>query len=225
MCDVINVFDYMSTWIITPVKRLSDAKSSLSPVLTPSQRRELVLFMLTDVLNAARDAPSLAGFAVVSPDDEVLDFARSKGAECIAEPGLELNEALRFATHHMITKGATSMLIMPADLPLLKSSDIEKIVTMASSSKSVVIAPSNANGTNALFLRPPNIINLKFGGESFPKHVAESIRAGIKPQIYRSQTVSTDIDEINDLRSVEKYGLGTKTHEFLVHYKLIKVGA
>ena len=205
----------MSTWAIVPVKRLREAKSSLSGVLTPEQRRELVLCMLTDVLKALEHAPSVVGKVVVSPDDGVLAFARSKGADGVADHGLELNEALKLGIRYASAKGARSVLIVPADFPLLKGADVENIIAMASSPKDVVITPSNANGTNALFLRPPDVMSPRFGGESFPAHLSEAHRAGAKPRIYRSVTVATDIDDSDDLVETKKLGRGTQTYKFL----------
>ena len=105
---------------------------------------------------------------------------------------------------------------MPGDLPLLRAADIENMAAMATAKREVVMAPSKANGTNALFLRPPSVMDLKFGGESFPLHVAEAVRVGVKPRIYRSETVAFDIDEPEDLLKIETLGLGTRTHEFLL---------
>ena len=206
----------MATWGLVPVKDLGEAKSSLSKVFDQVQRRKLVLAMLADVLNAYRGADSLSGFAVVSPDKRVLDFARLSGATDIFEGGLGLNGALKMATQHLLSLGATSVLITPGDLPFLKSIDIENIDSMAVGRREVVIAPSKANGTNALLLRPPDVIELKFGGESFPIHLAEAVKAGVRPHIYRSFTVAFDIDEPGDLIKVETMGLGTKTHDFLL---------
>ncbi|MCK4405640.1 MAG: 2-phospho-L-lactate guanylyltransferase, partial [Hadesarchaea archaeon] len=59
---------HMPTWTIVPVKRLSEAKSSLSAVLASQQRRRLVLSMLADVLGAVHQAPSIVSAIVVSPD-------------------------------------------------------------------------------------------------------------------------------------------------------------
>ena len=205
----------MTTFAIVPVKRLSKAKSSLSEVLSPEQRQRLVLAMLADVLKAVHQTPSIASAIVVSPDERVLSFAGLHGAEGFAEPGLKLNEALKLAIHHAISKAVDSVLILPADLPLLKNTDIENLVAMASLPKNVVIAPSKTNGTNALFLRPPDIIDLRFGGESFPLHVREALRAGVKPRIYRSFTVALDIDEVSDLANIEAHGAGTRAHDFL----------
>ncbi len=206
---------HMPTWAIIPVKRLSEAKSSLSQSLTLEQRQRLVLSMLADVLGAVHQASSIASSIVVSPDEKVLSFARLHGAEGVAEPDLGLNEALKLAIRHAISKGVDSVLILPADLPLLKNADVENLIAMASVPKDIVIAPSKAKGTNALLLRPPDLINLRFGGESFPLHVKEASQAGVKPRVYRSPTVTLDIDEPEDLLKVETLGLGTRTHEFL----------
>lgn len=207
---------YMQTWAIIPVKRLSEAKSGFANVFTSEQRREFVICMLKDVLNALRGVPNVL---VVSPDKKILNLVAELGAAGLKEPGLELNEALKLGVQQAIDGDASEVLILPADLPLLKAADVERIVSMASSSRDVVIAPSKANGTNAILLRPPDVINLKFGGESFPRHLEEALRAGVRPHIYRSKTVATDIDEPTDLLSVETLGLGTRTHDFLCSLK------
>ncbi len=206
----------MTIWAIIPVKNLSNAKSSLSKALDPEQRQRLALAMLADVINVARQSSSVSGAAVVSPDEKVIDFARENGATGVAEPGLDLNGALKMAIEHVVDLGAKSVLIIPGDLPLLKSADIENIATMATAQRDVVISPSKANGTNALLLRPPDVINLRFGGESFPLHIKEAVQAGVKPRIYRSQTVAIDIDELEDLIKIETLGPGTRTHDFLI---------
>jgi 2-phospho-L-lactate guanylyltransferase len=208
-------FENMLTFAIVPVKRLSEAKSSLSAVLTPKQRRELVLAMLKDVLKAMSGARSITGTIVVSPDDYIIKFARKNGADGIAEPGVELNEALKIAIQSAITNGATSVLIMPSDIPFLTAADIENIVAMASSQREIVITPSKDNGTNALFLKPPDVMSPRFGGESFPAHLSEAHRAGVKPRIYRSITVATDIDDSDDLVETKELGHDTQTYKFL----------
>lgn len=205
----------MSTWAIVPVKRLSEAKSSLKPALTSEQRREFALSMLKDVLGAVKRAQSVAGVLVVSPDDEVLNLARSRSAVPVPEPDVGLNRALSIAINRAKKSGAEDILILPADVPLLSPRDVEKIIGLASGERDVVIAPSKRKGTNALLLRPPDVMNLCFGGESFPAHLEEARRAGIAAHIYRSERVETDIDEVSDLVKLEAQGLGTRSCDFL----------
>lgn len=206
----------MDTWAIIPVKHLGGAKSSLSRVLDPEHRQRLVLAMLADMLNAIHQASSISGAAVVSSDKKVLKFARLHGAVDIVDHAPDLNGALKLAIKHVLELGATSVLILPGDLPLLKTADVENLNSMATAQRDVVIAPSKANGTNALLLKPPDIIDLRFGGESFPLHVAEATKVGVRPRIYRSPTVAFDVDEPADLLKVETLGMGTRTHDFLL---------
>ncbi|MEM0358937.1 MAG: 2-phospho-L-lactate guanylyltransferase [Hadesarchaea archaeon] len=201
-------------WILLPVKHLSKAKSSFEKVLSPEERKELVLCMLSDMLAVLSGVEMRK--VVVSPDEEVLRFASERGAEGLKEPGLELNLALSLAVEKAVREGMEEVLILPADLPFLRVKDVEGIRGMASSQREVVIAPSKTRGTNALFLRPPNVIPLRFGGESFPLHVRESLRVGITPKIYQSDTVATDVDEVEDLLKAGTLGLGTRTLDFLL---------
>jgi 2-phospho-L-lactate guanylyltransferase len=200
--------------VLLPVKSLSRAKSSFEGILTPEERRELVLCMLTDMLRVL----SQAGVEkmVVSPDEEVLRLASSLGARAFREPGLELNLALSLARDRAMGEGAREVLILPADLPFLRVRDVEELRGRAEGEREVVLSPSRTLGTNALLLRPPDVIPLRFGGESFPLHVRESLRAGIRPKIYRSPTLATDVDGVEDLLAAETLGLGTRTREFLL---------
>jgi 2-phospho-L-lactate guanylyltransferase len=201
-------------WILLPLKPLSRAKSSFEGILTPEERRELVLGMLEDMLRTLSRVEMRK--VVISPDEEVLRFASSWEAETLREPGLELNLALSLGRERAAGEGAREVLILPADLPFLRVGDVEEIRGRAVREREVVISPSRTLGTNALFLRPPNVIPLRFGGESFPLHVRESLRAGIRPTIYRSPTVATDVDGVEDLLRAETLGLGTRTREFLL---------
>jgi 2-phospho-L-lactate guanylyltransferase len=170
--------------------------------------------MLADILDVLGKT-SVDRVLVVSPDNEVLNFASKHGAVGLKEPGVKLNEALRLAIRHAMAKGAASVLIVPADVPALKTSDIEKILEMASSTREIIIAPSSTNGTNALLLRPPDVMDVHFGGESFPIHLARAREAGVKPKTYRSQTTAVDIDEVADLANIKSQAQGTRTYQFL----------
>jgi len=200
-------------WVLLPLKALSEAKSSFREILTPEERKELVLCMLEDMLRVLSYVRMRK--VVISCDEEVLRFARSLGAEGLREPGLELNLALTLGMERARREGAEEVLILPADLPFLRVGDVEEIVGGGGERK-VVISPSRTLGTNALLLRPPGVIPLRFGGRSFPLHVEESLKAGIRPRIYRSPTVATDVDGVEDLLAAETLGLGTRTRDFLL---------
>ncbi|MFN4133839.1 MAG: 2-phospho-L-lactate guanylyltransferase [Candidatus Hadarchaeales archaeon] len=207
----------MNVWTIIPVKKLENAKSSLRSVIKDEIRRKLVLAMLSDVIRACKGCRRVERTIVVSPDEIVLEFAEKNGALSLKEPGLELNEAVKLAIKHAEENGAQDVLILPADLPLLKSTELEQMISMADE-RCVVIAPSKTNGTNALLISPPSSIEPKFGGESFPRHLQEAKYRGVKVKIYHSPTVSFDLDFPEDILKVMVEGTGTETAKVISEF-------
>lgn len=213
------LFGTMGAWGIVPVKRLSEAKSSLAAVLDQRARAELVLAMLEDITRALLSSPSVAGVIVVSPDERILELAGRLGAEPLRDDRSELNGALRMGIGRAMELGASSVLILPGDVPLVKPQDIENMIAMARGKREVVISPSKTNGTDALLLRPPDVIDLRFGGESFPLHLQEAARAGVVPRIYRSHNLANDLDDPEDVELILSEGEGTRTHQVLMRVR------
>jgi len=202
-------------WLVIPVKSLSLAKSSMRDRLSPDERRRLAIAMLLDVLAAARKSKTVERVCVLSPDQEVLILAEREGATPVREPGLDLNLAIELAIGQAKRSGADSILIIPADVPLISREDIDMVVSMADGDRVVVISPSKDNGTNALLLKPPDLIPPRFGGESFPAHLREAMRAGASVRIYRSENLAHDVDKPVDLLRVKVLAPTSKTSEFL----------
>ena len=202
------------TRALIPVKNLEESKTSFSEILTDEQRSELTLAMLEDVLTAVEMAEGVEA-TVVTPDDRVKDFAEELDFGVIVEPDLGLNRALEIAIGKSIDDGFAQVLILPSDVPMVRPEDIRKILQVASGDRSIVITPSEEKGTNALLLRPPDVIDLQYGGKSFPDHVREAKSRDIEIKIYRSENLKRDIDEPSHLLKVETRSQGTKTHSFL----------
>ena len=92
-----------STWIVIPVRSLTDGKRRLAPVLGPDERADLVRRLFLRTLEAALAAgpPVL----VVSPDPAALALARDHGAAGLEEPRpVELNHALELAAREAATQ-------------------------------------------------------------------------------------------------------------------------
>lgn len=202
------------TRVLIPVKRLKDAKTTFAEVMSDRYRKEMTLSMLEDILTVSQEVSGVES-VVVTPDRNVEKFVRDLGFDTILEPDVGLNRALEMAIGDSIESNFTQVLILPADVPLIESKDIESILDLASDDQAMVVTPSKEKGTNALLLRPPDLIDLKFGGESFSDHIKEAQSRGISPKIYRSENLERDIDTPPDLLKVETLGKGTKIHSFL----------
>lgn len=205
-------------FLVIPVKTLTEGKIRLSGLLRPKERHLLCLYMLKDVLRAAKRAKPLEGIIVVSSDRTALDLAVSMGAFPLRE-GVQrgLNEAVRLANRTCARRGAQSALILPIDIPLVKEEDIDLVVSAASHKKCVVITPSrNERGTNALLTKPPGIIRPRFGVESFEAHIDEAKVAGIPFEVCRLGRIALDIDTPDDLMVFLSEGKGTETHDYII---------
>ena len=53
-------------WVVVPVKRFSNAKTRLAPLLSAAERESLAQAMLNDVLRAIAESRRVAGVLVVS---------------------------------------------------------------------------------------------------------------------------------------------------------------
>src|ERR1700685_4561686 len=108
--------------ILVPVKNLSSAKHRLSPILNPEERFAIAQAMCEDVLQALNDWPNRPIVAVVTSDPFARDLAMRFNFEVIAdeENGGETS-AIAMATAVCCERGATSTLVIPADIPLIES--------------------------------------------------------------------------------------------------------
>jgi 2-phospho-L-lactate guanylyltransferase len=207
---------------LVPVKALRHSKSRLRPVLSDDHRQALVLAMLEDVLRLLAGVPAVATTAVVSPDADVLAFARQLGAQPIEEPRKPrgLNAALTFAADTLCGQGARSLLVLPVDVPLATIADIEAILNHMNANPSIVLCPSRSGGTNALALRPPGTIPFRFGHRSSAAHQREARARGLPLRVLPLPSLALDIDHPHDLAAVLSHPNGTKSQKLLVSLPL-----
>jgi len=208
-----------SVFAVVPVKKLSKSKIRLSVVLNPQERQTFTLAMLEDVLRAVK-CSVICQTVVTGSDRTVKELADNFGASYLEDRKHELNQAIKEATEWCIRKNANSILILPADIPLVTSEDINRMIRICHKEKSIVISPSRNGGTNALLQKPTNLIPTHFGPNSFSKHKTEALQRGIPTVIYRSKRVATDIDSPEDLENLLKIKAQTTSHKFLEQIKI-----
>jgi 2-phospho-L-lactate/phosphoenolpyruvate guanylyltransferase len=199
------------TFAIIPVSRFSQAKTRLSPTLTPLERENLLKAMLKDVVSAIRS--SVNQIVVISSDKDVLNFVKDLDVTCLEEKGqTDLNGALTQAVNYCSQK-ADQVLIIPSDVPLIRQSQAQEMVELTEKWP-VIIAPAKGGGTNA-FLCPTRGIKMMFGDCSFFQHLEEADKAGLYRYIYDSFYLSLDVNTAEDLGEIMLHGSGTETQKFL----------
>jgi 2-phospho-L-lactate guanylyltransferase len=185
----------MTVIALIPVKDLDQAKARLAPVLEDAARRELVLAMLHDILDAALGCAAIDGVAVVTRDPLVLALAASLGAEALPEAG-GLNEALDAAAQRVAARGTTRVAVIAADLPFAGAAGIATVIEIGGA---VALVPSQDGGTNALACAP-EAFAFAFGPDSAARHVAAAQAAGAHAERLDLPDIAFDVDTPDDFQ-------------------------
>jgi 2-phospho-L-lactate guanylyltransferase len=189
--------------VVVPVKPFRRAKTRLSPVISKPIRTAIARALLSRTLDVLASCDLAPVTCIVSRDMTALDIARRRGATALAESESGLNEALNQAREWAWTRDAQSVLVLPADLPLLTPGDIAALLDLAREPRCVVIAPDACGeGTNALLLRPPDALHFAFGPQSFYEHCAQAETSQLPLHVYRSPTVAFDLDTPADWKRI-----------------------
>jgi len=206
----------MTVFAIIPVKRLENAKSRLSPLLTDDERKQFCLKMLEDILKTVKSTKRINQTVVVSNDPEVFHVAKNFDTAYLKERKTGLNEAVSEAIGWCIERGATSVLVLPADIPSVTPADLNRMLALGEKA-SMVISPSRSGkGTNALLLTPPNACPTFYGPCSFQRHLEEASKRRISFRRFRSQRIALDIDTVEDLTDfVSANAKETSTYKLL----------
>ena len=190
---------------VVPVKDLQGTKSRLAPILDPGARAGLTLYMMGRVVAAIRSS-GVDDVCVVSPDRIVLKEAQRRGAIPLAQRSRGLNPALEEGRRRALELGASTLLVVPADLPLLQEEDV-RAVLKASEGQAVVISPDGVRfGTNALLTRPPDALPFAFGPDSFKAHLEAARKRGLDVKVCERSHLAFDLDTAGDLARLKKSG-------------------
>lgn len=191
---------------IIPVGTLEGAKSRLGDTLDAEERQDLAERLLARTIAAALAVEHLADVLVISPDREVLQRAADLGARTLRQRSLGLNAGLAEARADVIAGGADAILVLPIDLAFVNAEAVTAVLdpmTRPDSTLAVVLVTDrHGTGTNALALRPPEVIDLAFGPGSRRAHRAAAEAAGAAYTEVEGP-LAFDIDTPADLVLVE----------------------
>ncbi len=188
------------TFVIMPVKPLARAKSRLARALKAPTRAALVRSIFSRTLDVVAKVKRIDGVIVVSRDLTILELARQRNAITLMESDSGLNPAITQAAQWAAQHGARAVIVIPVDLPLITSADLDALIDRALEERCVVIAPDRReDGTNVMLVRPPEAIHFAYGAASFSAHRAQAVERGLIVHEYRSPTTAFDIDVPEDL--------------------------
>jgi len=187
----------MRTVAILPVKTFGRAKQRLTGGF--SNRPELAAAMVADVLHALSQVPEL---------DEVIVVTAEPGATgtraVIVHDPVEAGQsaaALR-GIDAALERGAERVLLVPGDCPALDPGEVSAL--LAHDAGVVIVPDRHGEGTNALLLAPPDVMEPAFGEGSFARHTARAQAAGAALQVAEVRSLGLDVDTPDDLAALRR---------------------
>jgi 2-phospho-L-lactate guanylyltransferase len=186
---------------LIPVKSLARGKSRLAAVLDAGERRALVIAMFRKVVMECMAHEPIRAVCVVTADSEITTIAEDLGADVIAE-GEEagLSGAVIAGLEAARKAGATQVLILPGDIPLLDQRELAQIFqASAGGTRSVIVPCRRRDGTNGLLIPSLSGFAPDYGEASFARHFTHLTKLGLRPVALPLPGIAVDIDEPDDL--------------------------
>ena len=189
--------------ILVPIKNTASAKQRLASVLDQPARTQLAQAMLTDVLTTLHGWKNRPKVGIVTSDPYTMKLAAEYHFEVIPDPDNPGETgAIEMATRVCMERGEDSTLVIPADIPLIESWELEEIYKHAPAEGSVLVPAGDGRGTNAAFRRPANLFPLRFGNDSFKPHHAAAQATGKRCVVLNLPGIAVDVDSPSDLRQL-----------------------
>jgi 2-phospho-L-lactate guanylyltransferase len=188
-----------AAWALVPIKPFAVAKTRLESLLTRSECARLAEEMARDVLRALLAAPDISGIAILSNEPRLGALAEAATASVYTEQdGEDYRAALSRIAAGLAAHGARHLLVVPADLPTLSSSDIQLL--LAGHPGGVTVCPAARDGgTNALLTSPPGVIPFLYGPDSASRHLAAAAAAGVAARTVPLPAFARDVDTPDDV--------------------------
>ena len=209
-------------WAVIPIKKIQDAKHRLHSVLSPSQRRDLSLNMFEDVLSALKSVPELERVVVTTICPIAISIAARYDVHVLSTNlDKSLSTAVSKAASAIEANGVSGMLMLPSDVPLVTSEEIQTVLRLHAQAPSMTIVPSrDQKGSNCIALSPPTAAPLKFGSNSYFRHLDTARNLGLVLNSPKLPGIGLDIDKPEDLVELCRKPLKTKTQEYLKKNKI-----
>jgi 2-phospho-L-lactate guanylyltransferase len=205
---------------VVPVKDASQAKQRLAGILSSTQRRDLALAMLEDVLTTLASVPELADILVVTADPAASTIAARHGARVSGDGARDGHTGAVAAAARQLAAAGRAMLELPGDIPLVEARDIRRLLAVHDRAPAFTIVPARDDqGSNAVLCSPADAVPLRFGESSFLPHLAAAKACGIEPKVVRLPRIALDIDTPDDLALFLAAPAGTRARTLLDRWR------
>lgn len=207
---------------VLPVKSPRNAKQRLSGFLSAEQRETLARILYRQTLASLCQAEGIDRVVVMTSDSEIAEHARRSGA-LVFDENAQVSHSVSAdaACLRAIQLGATTVLLVPIDVPLATPADFTRLASAArpgqpedpqagpqaipqassqlGQAKLIVVPSADGTGTNALARTPPDVIESRFGPGSCRAHLDQARSKSVHSEVLRLRGLMFDIDTPEDV--------------------------
>ena len=192
--------------MVVPIKAFTGAKTRLSDRLDPDQRACLAQAAADRVLRAVADCPLVELRLAVVDTNLAARMALHRNFEVLQRPDLlGQSAAVSAGFSAAIKRGATNILTVSADVPLVRPKDIDEILRPRPPVL-VMVSDREGLGTNAMRLDPAIDLHFHFGPDSLAMHKREAAALRLPVKVIDNRRVRLDIDTPDDIDALEVFG-------------------
>ncbi len=184
---------------IIPVKTFAKAKTRLD--LPLEKKIELCKIMLDEILHILSISPQINEIVVVTKDKQAVDICKKYKVMTINDEKEQgVNEAVALADKYIVGKNYDASIVLPQDIPYVKTQDIEFMMKFHAPPNFAIIVPSRKfDGTNALVRMPPDLMGTHYDDDSYRNHMMMAKKHTGNPALVFVKRIMWDVDTREDL--------------------------
>ena len=189
----------MSIAILIPFRGTKKDKSRLRKDIEESLVENLLHDMMQHVINEVSHLDEAQTIYLLTKSEDINFEGQYR---ILKDTGKDLNDAVEQALKLIEEK---YLIITMADLPLLKTEDVTKVIEKIKEGTNIVLAPTSNNGTSILGFNMSVSFPLLFGVDSASRFEKMFKNQNIDYEILPHVIGYRDIDTFKDLIELENY--------------------
>ncbi|MBL4865798.1 MAG: 2-phospho-L-lactate guanylyltransferase [Pseudomonadales bacterium] len=234
------------TAAVVPIKSLQKSKQRLANLLSQQQRADLSLAMLKDILHTLLLCRDIHKIVIVTSDPQINRIVLDYDLEVLPEPAQTgLINAVTYAGETLAKQGVHRMLFIPADVPLVREQEIQRILNPIINAKELthpglihsglmhIVPATQSGGSNCISCMPADCMTFSFGENSCARHVKIARQLNLHTIVTKLAGIGLDVDTPEDLAQLaqqlmtddsdERFAVrGQHTYRFLLDSGILK---
>ena len=189
---------------IVPVKTFSNAKTRLR---LPQQKiEELCMVMLEEIIRVLRVSPHIEEVVLVTREQKAIELGGMHNVTIIIDDKEQsVNHAVALADKYLLENGFDASIVLPQDIPFIKTQDIDFMLNYKMPPNFAVIVPSRRfDGTNALIRMPVDLMQTHYDEDSYKIHMNTAKKYTRNVAMVFVKRIMWDIDNLEDMEFLSK---------------------